>query len=104
LGTLIKWNPAVKKESDQQEILKVVLDITIDVIATDHASHTLEEKKKKYFDAPSGGPLIQHSLVAMLEFYHQKKISIETIVQKMAQNPALLFQIKARGFIRRIFC
>lgn len=100
LGTFIKWNPAVKKESDQQEIFKAVLDNRIDVIATDHAPHTLEEKKNKYFQAPSGGPLIQHSLVAMLEFYHQKKISIEAIVQKMAHNPAILFQAKGRGFIR----
>jgi len=100
LGTFIKWNPAVKKESDQQEIFKAVLDNRIDVIATDHAPHTLEEKKNKYFQAPSGGPLIQHSLVAMLEFYHQKKISIEAIVQKMAHNPAILFQVKGRGFIR----
>ena len=100
LGTFIKWNPAVKKESDQQEIFKAVLDNRIDVIATDHAPHTLVEKKNKYFQAPSGGPLIQHSLVAMLEFYHQKKISIEAIVQKMAHNPAILFQVKGRGFIR----
>jgi len=100
LGMFIKWNPAIKKTSDQQEIFKALLDNRIDVIATDHAPHTLEEKQNSYFKAPSGGPLIQHSLVAMMEFYHQKKISVETIVQKMAHNPAVLFQIKNRGFIR----
>lgn len=100
LGTRIKWNPAVKTSADQKEIFNAVLDDRIDVIATDHAPHTLEEKQNKYFNAPSGGPLIQHSLVAMLEFYHQKKISLEKIVQKMAHNPAILFQIRERGFIR----
>jgi dihydroorotase len=100
LGMLIKWNPAIKTANDQKEILRAVLDDRIDVIATDHAPHTLEEKKNSYFQAPSGGPLIQHSLVAMLEFYHQKKISIEKVVQKMAHSPAILFQIEKRGFIR----
>jgi dihydroorotase len=100
LGMLIKWNPAIKTKADQEEILKAVLDDRIDVIATDHAPHTTEEKSKGYFQAPSGGPLIQHSVVAMLEFYHQKKISLEKIVQKMAHNPAILFQIEKRGFIR----
>lgn len=100
LGMLIKWNPAIKTSADQQAIFHAVLDNHIDVIATDHAPHTLEEKKNGYFQAPSGGPLIQHSLVAMLEFYHQKKISLEMIVQKMAHNPAILFQIQDRGFIR----
>lgn len=100
LGMLIKWNPAIKTAADQQAIFHAVLDNNIDVIATDHAPHTLEEKKNGYFQAPSGGPLIQHSLVAMLEFYHQKKISLEMIVQKMAHNPAILFQIQDRGFIR----
>ncbi len=100
LGMLIKWNPAIKTKADQNEIFNAVLDDRIDVIATDHAPHTLEEKSKGYFQAPSGGPLIQHSLVAMLEFYHRKKISLEKIVQKMAHNPAILFQIQERGFIR----
>lgn len=100
LGMLIKWNPAIKTANDQHEILRAVLDDRIDVIATDHAPHTLEEKKNTYFQAPSGGPLVQHSLVAMLEFYHQKKISIEKVVQKMAHNPAILFQVEKRGFIR----
>jgi len=100
LGTLIKWNPAIKTANDQQEIFKALLDNRIDIIATDHAPHTWEEKQNTYFKAPSGGPLIQHSLVAMLEFYHQGKIGIEQIVQKMSHNPAILFQIEKRGFIR----
>lgn len=100
LGTLIKWNPAIKTRNDQKEIFKALLDDRIDIIATDHAPHTWEEKQNTYFKAPSGGPLVQHSLVAMLEFYHQGKISIEKIVQKMSHNPAILFQIKKRGFIR----
>lgn len=100
LGTRIKWNPAIKTKADQQAILKAVIDNHIDVIATDHAPHTLEEKNNSYFKAPSGGPLVQHSLVAMLEFYHQGKISLEKIVEKMSHNPAILFQIENRGFIR----
>jgi dihydroorotase len=97
---LIKWNPAIKTEQDQKQILSALLDDHIDVIATDHAPHTLEEKANKYFQAPSGGPLIQHSLVAMMEFVHQKKISVERMVQKMSHNPAILFEIEKRGFIR----
>ncbi|MBA4053118.1 MAG: dihydroorotase [Marivirga sp.] len=100
LGTLIKWNPAIKTAHDQTEIFKAILDDRIDVIATDHAPHTWEEKQNSYFKAPSGGPLVQHSLVAMLEFHHQGKISIEKTVQKMCHNPAIAFQIKKRGFIR----
>jgi len=100
LGTMIKWNPAIKTKQDQEAILAAVLDDRIDVIATDHAPHTLEEKKATYFNAPSGGPLVQHSLVAMLEFYHQKKISLEKIAEKMSHNPAILFRIADRGFIR----
>lgn len=100
LGMLIKWNPAVKTARDQEAILKAVLDGKIDVIATDHAPHTWEEKQNDYFNAPSGGPLVQHSMVAMLEFYKQGKISIETIVQKMSHNPAILFRIEKRGYIR----
>jgi dihydroorotase len=99
-GMFIKWNPAIKKATDQQEILRAVLDDRIDVIATDHAPHTLEEKANSYFKAPSGGPLIQHSLVAMLELYHQGKIGLEKVVQKMSHNPAILFNIEKRGFIR----
>ena len=99
-GTLIKWNPAVKAASDRSGIFEAVLNNTIDVIATDHAPHTLEEKKNTYFNAPSGGPLIQHSLVAMLQFYHQGKITLNKIVEKMCHNPAILFRIRERGYIR----
>lgn len=99
-GTLIKWNPAIKTPRDKAAIFDAVLSNRIDVIATDHAPHTLDEKNNSYFDAPSGGPLVQHSLVAMLEFHHQKKISLEKIVEKMSHNPAKLFQIENRGFIR----
>jgi dihydroorotase len=100
LGMLIKWNPAIKTERDQKEILNALLDDRIDVIATDHAPHTWEEKQNNYFQAPSGGPMVQHSVVAMMEFVHQKKISIEKMVQKMSHNPSILFQIEKRGFIR----
>jgi dihydroorotase len=100
LGNRIKWNPAIKTANDQNAVFNALLDDRIDVIATDHAPHTVEEKSNKYFQAPSGGPLVQHSLVAMLEFYHKKKISIEKVVQKMSHNPAILFNISKRGFIR----
>ena len=99
-GSLIKWNPAVKKASDRDEILKAVLDDRIDVIATDHAPHTLEEKDNRYLNAPSGGPLVQHSLVAMLDLYHQGKIELTRIVDKMCHNPAILFRVEERGYIR----
>lgn len=100
LGTKIKWNPAIKTAADQRGIFNAVLDDRIDVIATDHAPHTLEEKNNTYFNAPAGGPLVQHGLAAMLEFHHQRKISLEKIVEKMCHNPAILFQIEKRGFIR----
>lgn len=99
-GNLIKWNPAIKSANDRDQIFQAMLDDRIDVIATDHAPHTLEEKSQLYTKAPSGGPLNQHSLVAMLDFYHQGKISLEKIVQKMSHNVATLFQIEERGFIR----
>jgi dihydroorotase len=99
-GNFIKWNPAVKTLHDREKIWEAVLDGRIDVIATDHAPHTLEEKSQPYLKAPSGGPLIQHSLIAMLDFYHQGKISLETIVQKMCHNVADLFQIDKRGYVR----
>jgi len=99
-GTLIKWNPAIKEPKDKAAILDALLTDKIDVIATDHAPHTLEEKNNSYFKAPSGGPLIQHSLVAMLEYYRSGKLNIERIVEKMCHNPAKLFQIDKRGFIR----
>lgn len=100
LGTLIKWNPAVKTEVDRDAILQALLDNRIDVIATDHAPHTMAEKDNSYFKAPSGGPLVQHSLVAMLEFFHSGRMTLEQIVQKMSHNPAILFQILKRGFVR----
>lgn len=99
-GTFIKWNPAVKTEADGKAVFEGILSNKIDVIATDHAPHTLEEKKQSYFKAPSGGPLIQHSLNAMLEFHKQGKISLEKIVEKMAHAVADCFQIEKRGYIR----
>ncbi|MGZ3750526.1 MAG: dihydroorotase [Mucilaginibacter sp.] len=99
-GNFIKWNPAIKKSTDRDGILKAVLDGRIDLIATDHAPHTIEEKTQPYLQAPSGGPLVQHALVAMLELYQQGKISLEQIVEKMAHNVATCFQIEKRGFLR----
>jgi len=99
-GNLIKWNPSVKTVNDRKVLWEALLDGRIDVIATDHAPHTLEEKKQNYLKAPSGGPLVQHALVAMFEAYHQGKISIEKIVEKMAHNPAKIFKIEKRGFIK----
>ncbi|WP_412477003.1 dihydroorotase [Flavobacterium sp. TBRC 19031] len=99
-GNLIKWNPAVKTASDKDALWKALLDDRIDVIATDHAPHTLEEKQQVYTKAPSGGPLVQHAVVAMFEAYHQGKISIEKIVEKMCHNPAKIFKIEKRGFIK----
>jgi dihydroorotase len=99
-GNLIKWNPAVKTEADRDGILAAVLDGRIDVIATDHAPHTAEEKALPYLQAPSGGPLVQHALPAMLELYHHGKITLEQIVEKMAHNVAICFEIEKRGFIR----
>jgi dihydroorotase len=100
LGNKIKWNPAIKSAADRDAIWKAVLDNRIDVIATDHAPHTIAEKENPYLSAPSGGPLVQHSLVAMLEFYHKGKITLERIAQKMAHSVARCFRIKDRGFIR----
>jgi len=100
-GNLIKWNPAIKTEHDRDGILKAVLDGHIDVIATDHAPHTIEEKAQPYLQAPSGGPLVQHALPAMLELYHQGKITLTQIAERMAHNVATCFQIEKRGFIRK---
>src|SRR5690606_2417167 len=86
-GTLIKWNPAVKSAADRDRLWEALLDDRIDVVATDHAPHTLEEKANVYTAAPSGGPLVQHALPAMLEYYHSGKISMEKIVEKMCHNP-----------------
>ena len=99
-GNFIKWNPAVKKESDRLGIWKALLDNRIDVIATDHAPHTLQEKNQSYFNAPSGGPLVQHGLLAMLEKVKEDVLSLEKVVEKMCHSPAILFRIKERGFIR----
>ncbi len=99
-GNLIKWNPAVKTKEDQQAILEAVLNGCIDVIATDHAPHTFEEKMLPYIQAPSGGPLVQHSLQVLLEMHAQKKLLLEQIAEKAAHNPAICFGIEKRGFIR----
>ncbi|TND00376.1 MAG: dihydroorotase [Bacteroidetes bacterium] len=99
-GNFIKWNPAVKTSADRDAILKAVLDNRIDVIATDHAPHTREEKKQAYVKAPSGGPLVQHALISMLELAKQGKITHEKIAEKMCHAPAELFRIEKRGYIR----
>ncbi|MDC0871078.1 dihydroorotase [Flavobacteriaceae bacterium] len=99
-GTHIKWNPAVKTAADRQGLWKALLDDRIDIIATDHAPHTLEEKSNSYSKAPSGGPLVQHALLALLEKVSEKVISIEKLVEKACHNPAIIFQIENRGFIR----
>lgn len=99
-GNFIKWNPAVKTANDRKALWEALNDGRIDVIATDHAPHTKEEKMQSYLNAPSGGPLVQHAVVAMFEAHHQGKISIEKIVEKMCHNPAKLFRIEKRGFIR----
>jgi dihydroorotase len=99
-GTFIKWNPAVKTANDRDAILQGVIDDKIDVIATDHAPHTIEEKQNTYFNAPSGGPLVQHALVAMLEHVHSGKISIEKMVEKMSHAVSDCFNIDNRGFIK----
>jgi dihydroorotase len=100
LGTLIKWNPAIKSKHDADGLMKALLDDRIDLITTDHAPHTLEEKQKPYFQSMSGAPLVQHSLVCLLEFFHQGKISLEKIIEKMCHNPAILYRIKDRGFVQ----
>lgn len=99
-GNYIKWNPAVKTAQDRQQILAAVLDGHIDVIATDHAPHTVEEKEQPYLQAPSGGPLVQHALQALLDLVKQGKMSLEQLVQKTAHNTAICFDIEQRGFIR----
>lgn len=99
-GSLIKWNPAVKTQKDKDGLWEALLDDRIDVIATDHAPHTFEEKQNVYTKCPSGAPLVQHSLNVMLENHRNGKISLEKIVEKMCHNPAILFRIEKRGFIR----
>jgi dihydroorotase len=100
LGTLIKWNPAIKAVKDKKGLLKALLDDRIDLVTTDHAPHTLDEKQKPYFQSMSGAPIVQHSLNIMLEFYKQGLISLEKIAEKMCHNPATLYRIEKRGFIR----
>lgn len=99
-GTRIKWNPAIKSAGDRDALFQALLDNRLDVVATDHAPHTLEEKNNTYFKAPSGGPLVQHSLQVMLEFYHKGHMSLEQIVEKMCHAPAICFRVRSRGFIR----
>lgn len=99
-GAKIKWNPAIKTEKDRDGLWKALLDDRIDIIASDHAPHTIDEKNNPYETSPSGGPLVQHTLVALLEMHHRGKISLEKIAEKTAHNPAILFKIKDRGFIR----
>ncbi|MCK5068679.1 MAG: dihydroorotase [Bacteroidales bacterium] len=98
-GTLIKWNPAVKTVHDRDSLVAAVLNDKLDVIATDHAPHTIEEKQSKYFKSPSGGPMVQHALTAMLELVHRNKLTIEKVVEKMCHAPARLFGVRERGFI-----
>ena len=99
-GSYIKWNPAVKNKSDQIALLNALIENKIDVIATDHAPHTIDEKNNNYLKAPSGGPLVQHGLSVMLKFVNQNKISLEKVVEKMCHNPSICFKIEKRGFIR----
>jgi dihydroorotase len=99
-GNLIKWNPAIKSAEDKNALMKALIEGRIDVVATDHAPHTLDEKLNTYFKAPSGGPLVQHSLVSMLEFHKQGRISIEMIADKMCHSPATIFRVSERGYLR----
>lgn len=98
-GSLIKWNPSIKTKHDKDSLLAALLNDKVDVIATDHAPHTIEEKQNKYFSSPSGGPMVQHALVAMLEMVHQNKMTLEKVVEKMCHAPARLFEVKDRGFL-----
>ena len=98
-GTLIKWNPAIKTKHDRDSLMAALLNDKLDVIATDHAPHTIEEKQSKYFKSPSGGPMVQHALVAMLELVYRNEITIEKVVEKMCHAPARLFGVKGRGFL-----
>ena len=99
-GSLIKWNPAVKTETDKNGLWEALLDDRIDVIATDHAPHTLQEKSTKYLSCPSGAPLVQYSLSVMFEYFKKGKISLEKVVEKMCHNPAILFEIEKRGYVK----
>ncbi|MDO8898206.1 MAG: amidohydrolase family protein, partial [Bacteroidales bacterium] len=99
-GNFIKWNPAVKSAEDRDMLWNALLDGRLDVVATDHAPHSFEEKSMPYFKSPSGGPMVQHLLPGMLDFYKQGKISLEMMVGKMCHNPAIAFNVEKRGFIR----
>jgi dihydroorotase len=99
-GNLIKWNPAIKSAADKNALLQALIEGKIDVVATDHAPHTMQEKQNTYFKAPSGGPLVQHSLTAMLEFFTKGNLSLEMVVEKMCHAPATIFKVSERGFIR----
>ncbi len=103
LGTKIKWNPAIKNGRHKPELLKGLLDNKLDIIATDHAPHTIEEKNQPYTKCPSGAPMVQHSLSVMLDFYFNHQITLEKIVEKMSHSPAICFRIKDRGFIRESY-
>jgi dihydroorotase len=100
LGAKIKWNPSIKTQDDQRGLLTALSDNRLDIIATDHAPHTLNEKSGTYLKSLSGGPMVQHALTVMLELFHQGKISIEKIVEKMSHNVAEIYRIKERGYIR----
>ncbi len=100
MGTLIKWNPAIKTEKDKKGLFKALLDDRIDIITTDHAPHKMEEKQQTYFKSMSGDPMVQHSLNIMIEFFKQGVISLEKIIEKICHNPAILYRIEIRGFIR----
>ncbi|MGB0932943.1 MAG: dihydroorotase [Lishizhenia sp.] len=104
LGMLIKWNPAIKAKKDKEGLLKALIEDKIDLITTDHAPHTLEEKQKTYFESMSGAPMVQHSLNCMLDFYQKGLISLEKIVEKMCHNPAKLYKMTNRGYIREGYC
>ncbi len=99
-GNFIKWNPAVKTAEDREALWNALIDGRIDVIATDHAPHTIEEKNQKYLQAPSGGPMVQHAVVAMFDSFQKRNLPLELLVEKMSHNPAILFEIEKRGFIR----
>ncbi len=101
LGAKIKWNPAIKTKNDQEALMDALINDRIDIVATDHAPHTTEEKSRNYYQSPSGGPLVQHSLIAMLEFHREGKISLEKIIEKMCHAPADIFHISKRGYIRK---
>jgi dihydroorotase len=94
------WNPSINPKRDRAGLLQALIDDRIDIVSTDHAPHNLAEKRQKYLNAPGGGPMVQHSLVAMLELVKRKAITIEKVVEKMSHNAAILFGIEKRGFIR----